>query len=76
MVARYVLADTLADADALAAGLTAYSRARRAHLRHYQRMTGWLTPLFQSSSGLAGWLRDRFMPLADRRPLALPAPPA
>lgn len=29
-------------------------------------MTAWLTPLFQSSSWLAGWVRDRVMPLADR----------
>ena len=66
LVDAMVLADTLAAAADPAAGLASYSRARLHHLRHYQRMTAWLTPLFQSSSSLAGWVRDRVMPLADR----------
>lgn len=60
------LADALATTPTVAAGLAAYSRTRRRHLRHYQRMTRALTPLFQSSSRTLGWLRDAFMPLADR----------
>lgn len=66
LVDAMTLADVLVDAADLAAGLAAYHRARRAHLRHYQRLTRWLTPLFQSSSWLAGWVRDLTMPLADR----------
>jgi hypothetical protein len=31
-------------------------------------MTRMLTPMFQSSSRLLGWLRDTFMPLAARVP--------
>ena len=63
-----VLADVLAAAPTLTAGLAAYSQARRRHLRHYQFMTRMLTPLFQSSSRVLGWLRDAFMPLAARLP--------
>lgn len=61
-----VLADTLAEADALEPGLAAYSQARRHHLRHDQFMSNVLTPFFQSSSRALGWIRDRFMPIADR----------
>lgn len=60
------LADSLAAAPTLADGLAAYSRNRRRHLGHYQFMTRVLTPLFQSSSGTLGWLRDRVMPLGNR----------
>ena len=60
-----VLAESIAGAG-LAGGLAAYSRARRAHLRYYQLATRWLTPLFQSDSRVGGWLRDRFLPLANR----------
>ncbi|HTE53515.1 MAG TPA: NAD(P)/FAD-dependent oxidoreductase [Kofleriaceae bacterium] len=61
-----VLADSLAAAATLEAGLAAYSRSRRAHLRYYQLATRWLTPLFQSDSRAGGWLRDRLLPLACR----------
>ncbi|MBZ0234201.1 MAG: FAD-dependent monooxygenase, partial [Deltaproteobacteria bacterium] len=60
------LADCLAAAPALGDGLAAYTRARRRHLGHYQFMTRALTPLFQSSSGVLGWLRDLVMPLGNR----------
>ena len=66
--ANLALWDAMVLADALAAGgdLAAYSRARRAHLRYYQFAARWLTPLFQSDSRLAGWLRDRLLPLMNR----------
>jgi 2-polyprenyl-6-methoxyphenol hydroxylase-like FAD-dependent oxidoreductase len=60
------LADAMAAASSLADGLAAYSRARRRHLGHYQFMTRALTPLFQSSSGVLGWMRDRVMPIGNR----------
>jgi len=66
LVDAFVLAGCLADAPDVATALPAYSRARRHHLGHYQRMSRLLTPLFQSRSGVLGWLRDRLMPLADR----------
>ena len=66
--ANLALWDALVLADTLAAGgdLPAYSRARRAHLGYYQFAARWLTPLFQSDSRLAGWLRDRLLPIACR----------
>jgi 2-polyprenyl-6-methoxyphenol hydroxylase-like FAD-dependent oxidoreductase len=66
--ANLALWDALVLADTLAAGgdLAAYSRARRAHLRYYQLAARWLTPLFQSDSRFAGWLRDRCLPLFNR----------
>ena len=66
--ANLALWDALILADTLTSGgdLAAYSRARRAHLRYYQFAARWLTPLFQSDSRLAGWLRDRLLPLANR----------
>ena len=66
-----VLAESLAAAHALGdparipGALAAYSRARRRHLRHYQRMTRWLTPLFQSDSRALGAARDLVFPLAN-----------
>jgi 2-polyprenyl-6-methoxyphenol hydroxylase-like FAD-dependent oxidoreductase len=65
LVDAMVLADSLEGRD-LAGGLAHYSRARRTQLRYYQFAARWLTPLFQSDSRLAGWLRDRAMPLANR----------
>jgi 2-polyprenyl-6-methoxyphenol hydroxylase-like FAD-dependent oxidoreductase len=61
-----VLADLVHAAKTLPDALAAYSRARRRHLRHYQFMTRMLTPMFQSSSRLLGWLRDAFMPTSAR----------
>ncbi|WP_428264568.1 FAD-dependent oxidoreductase [Haliangium sp.] len=52
------LVDSLADADTIAAALDAYTRRRRVQVDHYQRASRWLTPFFQSSSGLLGWVRD------------------
>jgi len=66
--ANLALWDAMILADTLGAGgeLAEYSRTRRAHLRYYQFAARWLTPLFQSDSRLAGWLRDRLLPLANR----------
>ena len=53
---------------AIDAALETYSRARRRHLRHYQRMTRILTPFFQSDSRFYGWLRDWTFPIANALP--------
>jgi 2-polyprenyl-6-methoxyphenol hydroxylase-like FAD-dependent oxidoreductase len=66
LVDAWTLAETLAAGPDLATALPAYTRARKHHLGHYQRMSRLLTPLFQSRSRLLGGLRDAFMPLADR----------
>ena len=45
--------------------LDRYRRERRSHLRTYQFMSRWLTPLFQSDgTGLAWWRDTFFGPLA------------
>lgn len=61
-----VLSDALAGSDTLAAGLDAYSRARRAHLGWYQFANRLLTPFFQSEAAPLGWMRDVFMPWVSR----------
>jgi len=72
--ANLALMDALELAEAVAAtasvddALDAYARARRGHVRHYQRMTRMLTPFFQSSSSFLGWLRDWTFPIANAIP--------
>ncbi len=68
LVDALVLADAVAAAPSIEAALELYARTRRRHLRYYQRMTRWLTPFFQSSSSLLGWLRDTTFPIANRLP--------
>ena len=67
LVDAMVLADAVAEAPGDAA-FALYSRQRRRHLRHYQFMTRALTPFFQSSSPLHGWLRDWVFPIANALP--------
>lgn len=70
------LLDAEALADALAAhiepapALADYARRRRDHMAVYQRLSRWLTPLFQSHrDGLAWWRDLSFHPLS-RLPFA------
>lgn len=64
------LADALAEYDEVAVALAAYQRQRRMHVAIYQRLSRWLTPLFQSDrDGLAG-LRDRLFGPLGRLPVA------
>jgi 2-polyprenyl-6-methoxyphenol hydroxylase-like FAD-dependent oxidoreductase len=64
----WTLARCLAAERDIATALARYSALRRAHLRFYQRVTRWLTPLFQSSLRPAGWLRDLAFPALSRLP--------
>jgi 2-polyprenyl-6-methoxyphenol hydroxylase-like FAD-dependent oxidoreductase len=52
------LADALAESETVDAALTCYSRCRRSHLAVYQRLSRWLTPLYQSDRDGLAWLRD------------------
>jgi len=64
------LADGLARNDTLEAALADYAAQRRSHLGVYQRLSRWLTPLFQSDhAGLGRW-RDLAFGPAGRLPLA------
>jgi 2-polyprenyl-6-methoxyphenol hydroxylase-like FAD-dependent oxidoreductase len=68
------LFDALALAEAvercpdLDAALAAYARARRRHVRFYQRASYWLTPLFQSDGRTAAALRDIAFPAMNAIP--------
>ena len=72
LVDALLLADALVGAKAsgraIETALERYTRERRQHLRHYQWMTRALTPLFQSSSRVFGWLRDVTFPLGNAFP--------
>lgn len=64
------LADALAACDDTAEALRMYQRNRRSHLAVYQRLSRWLTPLFQSERDRLARIRDvGFAPLG-RLPLA------
>ncbi|MET0936792.1 MAG: NAD(P)/FAD-dependent oxidoreductase [Luteibacter sp.] len=52
------LADALAANEDIDVALATYRRERHAHVRIYQRMSRWLTPLFQSDRTALGWCRD------------------
>jgi 2-polyprenyl-6-methoxyphenol hydroxylase-like FAD-dependent oxidoreductase len=52
------LAAALAEQADVPRALTQYARARASHVVVYQRLSRWLTPLFQSDSKLLGPLRD------------------
>lgn len=52
------LTDCLVDAASVPAALAEYTRRRTHHLAYYQRASRWLTPFFQSSSRVLGWIRD------------------
>lgn len=64
------LADCLDHAADVPSALAEYTRRRTHHVAYYQLASRWLTPFFQSSSRLLGWIRDigfamttRFAPL-------------
>lgn len=65
-----VLADALAAHDDLATALDAYRRQRRTHVGIYQRLSRFLTPLFQSDHDALAALRDRFFGPVGRLPVA------
>lgn len=64
------LSDALAACNDVADALRTYQRIRRSHLAVYQRLSRWLTPLFQSERDRLARIRDfGFGPLG-RLPLA------
>jgi 2-polyprenyl-6-methoxyphenol hydroxylase-like FAD-dependent oxidoreductase len=52
------LAQTLAASSSVEEALQAYAAGRRAHLAVYQRLSRWLTPLYQSERTALAMLRD------------------
>ncbi len=66
LVDAMVLASCLRRHPDIPSAFAAYSNQRRRHLRFYQFASRWLTPLFQSDSRVAAWLRDLGFPLTPR----------
>ncbi|KAF1006159.1 MAG: FAD-dependent urate hydroxylase [Luteibacter sp.] len=62
------LADALAAHDDIDKALGAYRRGRHAHVRTYQFMSRWLTPLFQSDHAWLGPGRDALFGPMGRLP--------
>lgn len=62
------LADALATHADIATALDAYRRGRHAHVRRYQFMSRWLTPLFQSDHAWLGPCRDALFGPMGRLP--------
>jgi len=64
------LADALAHHPRLDEALAHYARSRAGHLAVYQRLSRWLTPLFQSDHVVLGKLRDIAFGPSGRLPFA------
>jgi 2-polyprenyl-6-methoxyphenol hydroxylase-like FAD-dependent oxidoreductase len=64
------LADALAGDTDVPRALARYARARASHVALYQRISRWLTPLFQSDAALLGVLRDGAFGPFSRLPFA------
>jgi 2-polyprenyl-6-methoxyphenol hydroxylase-like FAD-dependent oxidoreductase len=64
------LADAMAATGDIEAALKMYPRARRHHVAVYQRLSRWLTPLFQSERDGLARLRDLGFGPLGRMPLA------
>jgi 2-polyprenyl-6-methoxyphenol hydroxylase-like FAD-dependent oxidoreductase len=62
------LSRSLTQASRLADALANYQSARASHLAIYQRMSRWLTPLFQSDLSVLPMLRDWFFYPLSRLP--------
>lgn len=63
------LADSLSNHAALPQALLDYARCRRRHLAVYQRLSRWLTPLFQSDHDGLAQVRDVIFGPLGRFPL-------
>lgn len=71
--ANQALLDAVTLADCLATlppaeAIPRYATLRRSHVRFYQRASRLMTPLFQSRSRTAAWLRDLAFPLLPHLP--------
>jgi 2-polyprenyl-6-methoxyphenol hydroxylase-like FAD-dependent oxidoreductase len=64
----FALSEALAVGTDLDAALAAYAARRRRHVRFYQTASWWLTPLFQSESRAAAFVRDRAFAAGNRVP--------
>lgn len=66
----YALSVAMARHDDLLDALNATIAMRRPHVRRYQAMSHWLTPVYQSDGRILPFLRDRLVgPLSSLRPI-------
>lgn len=64
LVDALALSESIGSQVDVSAALDHYHHARRRQLSYYQFTTRWLTPFFQSRSGILAWLRDLAFPVA------------
>jgi 2-polyprenyl-6-methoxyphenol hydroxylase-like FAD-dependent oxidoreductase len=60
LIDAITLASALRQKRDTESALIAYEKMRRPHLRYYQWASNRITPMFQSSGRMQGWLRDIF----------------
>lgn len=66
----YALSIAMAGHDDLAQALNAAIALRRPHVRRYQAMSHWLTPVYQTDGRILPLMRDRLVgPLSSLRPV-------
>ena len=65
-----VLAQCVAHDANLPGALARYTARRKAHLHYYGQASRFLTPVFQSEQRALPWLRDLFMGVSSRLPIA------
>lgn len=65
-----VLAQCVAQHADLPTALARYTDRRKAHLHYYGQASRFLTPVFQSDQRVLPWLRDLFMGVSSRLPIA------
>ena len=64
------LAHALVEHQHIETAFAAYAKIRAQHLRIYQFLSRWLTPLFQSDSDALAWWRDLLFLPASRLPVS------
>jgi len=65
-----VLGDCLTGAPSIEKAFADYSRQRKNHVAHYQQMSRFLTPFFQSHQKVAPFCRDLLFPLLHKIPFS------
>lgn len=66
----HALSIALENARDVGAALINYAASRRDHLKIYQFISRWLTPLFQSDRDVVAWMRDLAFGPLGRMPIA------
>jgi len=70
LVDGWTLADVLGECRDIPSAIARFAERRAPAVRFYRQASHLLTPLFQSNVESFGWLRDAFMGIACRLPIA------